>query len=94
MAYQVARERVSAVNADLQENVAGIRVAQAFRREDRNGERFADLSDEYRVARIRSQRYIAIFFPFVALRVRRGHRARPGLRRRRGSRVAFSLPVR
>ena len=67
VAYQVARERVIAVNADLQENVAGIRVAQAFRREDRNGEHFAELSDEYRVARIRSQRYIAIFFPFIAL---------------------------
>jgi ATP-binding cassette subfamily B protein len=66
-AYQIARERVSAVNADLQENVAGIRVAQAFRREDRNSEHFADLSDNYRVARIRSQRYIATFFPFIAL---------------------------
>lgn len=66
-AYQVARERVGAVNADLQENVAGIRVAQAFRREDRNSAHFADLSDNYRVARIRSQRYIATFFPFIAL---------------------------
>jgi len=66
-AYQVARERVGAVNADLQENVAGIRVAQAFRREDRNSRHFADLSDNYRVARIRSQRYIATFFPFIAL---------------------------
>lgn len=66
-AYQVARERVGAVNADLQENVAGIRVAQAFRREDRNSAYFADLSDNYRVARIRSQRYIATFFPFIAL---------------------------
>jgi ATP-binding cassette subfamily B protein len=67
VAYQIARERVSAVNADLQENVAGIRVAQAFRREDRNSRHFADLSDNYRVARIRSQRYIATFFPFIAL---------------------------
>jgi len=66
-AYQLARERVGAVNADLQENVAGIRVAQAFRREERNNAHFADLSDNYRVARIRSQRYIATFFPFIAL---------------------------
>jgi len=66
-AYQIARERVGAVNADLQENVAGIRVAQAFRREDRNSRHFADLSDNYRVARIRSQRYIATFFPLIAL---------------------------
>jgi ATP-binding cassette subfamily B protein len=66
MAYQVAREKVSVVNADLQENIAGIRVAQAFRREDRNSERFAALSDDYRVARTRSQRYMATYFPFVA----------------------------
>ena len=35
-AYGEARERVSAVNADLQENVAGLRTAQAYRREGRN----------------------------------------------------------
>nr|WP_239579015.1 ABC transporter ATP-binding protein [Microlunatus panaciterrae] len=66
VAYQVSREKVSAVNADLQENVAGIRVAQAFRREEHNCHRFAQLSDGYRVARTRSQRYIATFFPFIA----------------------------
>lgn len=66
VAYQVAREKVSAVNADLQENVAGIRVAQAFRREGHNSENFGGLSDQYRVARTRSQRYIATFFPFIA----------------------------
>lgn len=66
IAYQVSREKVAIVNADLQENVAGIRVAQAFRREDHNAERFAGLSDEYRIARTRSQRYIATFFPFIA----------------------------
>jgi ATP-binding cassette subfamily B protein len=65
-AYQLAREKVGVVNADLQENVAGIRVAQAFRREGHNNARFAALSDTYRVTRIRSQRYIAIFFPFIA----------------------------
>ncbi|MEK8170976.1 ABC transporter ATP-binding protein [Streptomyces sp. M19] len=30
-AYELARERVSTVNADLQESVAGLRVVQAFR---------------------------------------------------------------
>ncbi len=64
-AYQDAREKVSAVNADLQENVAGLRVSQAYRREERNLERFAGRSDAYRRSRIRAQRYIALYFPFV-----------------------------
>jgi len=64
-AYAEAREKVSAVNADLQENVAGLRVAQAYRREQVNSDRFADLSTSYRVSRLRAQRYIALYFPFV-----------------------------
>jgi ATP-binding cassette, subfamily B, bacterial len=64
-AYQVAREKVSTVNADLQENVAGMRIVQAFLREDRNRARFAERSDDYRRTRIRAQLYIAIYFPFV-----------------------------
>jgi ATP-binding cassette, subfamily B, bacterial len=64
-AYTEAREKVSAVNANLQENVAGLRVAQAYRREGRNRARFADLSDTYRRSRLRAQRYIALYFPFV-----------------------------
>jgi ATP-binding cassette subfamily B protein len=64
-AYQDAREKVSEVNADLQENVAGLRVSQAYRREGRNLELFAGRSDAYRRSRIRAQRYIALYFPFV-----------------------------
>jgi ATP-binding cassette subfamily B protein len=64
-AYNVARDRVSLVNADLQENVAGLRVTQAYRRERRNQARFAGYSDSYRTARLRSQRLIATYFPFV-----------------------------
>ena len=66
-AYQEAREKVSVVNADLQENVAGMRVTQAYRREGRNRLRFADRSDAYRVSRLRAQRYIALYFPFVQM---------------------------
>jgi ATP-binding cassette, subfamily B, bacterial len=64
-AYSEAREKVSAVNADLQENVAGLRVAQAYRRERVNSDRFAGLSGAYRTSRLRAQRYIALYFPFV-----------------------------
>jgi ATP-binding cassette subfamily B protein len=66
-AYGEAREKVSAVNADLQENVAGLRTAQAYRREGRNQEHFSALSYGYRTSRLRAQRYIALYFPFVQL---------------------------
>ena len=64
-AYAEARERVSIVNADLQENVAGLRVAQAYRREQVNHSKFAGLSSAYMRSRLRAQRYIALYFPFV-----------------------------
>ncbi|MEY8039376.1 ABC transporter ATP-binding protein [Saccharopolyspora cebuensis] len=66
-AYAEARERVSTVNADMQENVSGLRVAQAHRREDYAADQFARRSDAYRRSRLRAQRYIATYFPFVAL---------------------------
>ncbi len=64
-AYTEARERISIVNADLAENVAGLRVTQAFRREGANLDRFAGRSLAYRSSRLRAQRYIALYFPFV-----------------------------
>jgi ATP-binding cassette subfamily B protein len=64
-AYTESRERVAAVNADFAENVAGLRVTQAFRREQANRDRFGGLSQAFRVSRLRAQRYIAIYFPFV-----------------------------
>uniref|UniRef100_UPI0021BFB83B ABC transporter ATP-binding protein n=1 Tax=Frankia tisae TaxID=2950104 RepID=UPI0021BFB83B len=64
-AYTESRERVSAVNASLQENLTGLRVAQAFGREEVNQERFRGLADSYRRSRMRAQRMIALYFPFV-----------------------------
>ncbi|KAA0930333.1 ABC transporter ATP-binding protein [Streptomyces apricus] len=66
-AYELARERVSVVNADLQESVAGLRILQAFRREGAGATRFAEGSDSYRQARIRGQWLISVYFPFVQL---------------------------
>ncbi|MBW0113599.1 ABC transporter ATP-binding protein, partial [Pseudonocardia sp. KRD-182] len=66
-AYAEAREKVGAVNADMQENVSGVRIAQAYVREERSAAAFSDRSDAYRRSRMRAQRYIATYFPFVAL---------------------------
>ena len=98
-AYQDAREKVSVVNADLQENVAGMRVTQAYRREDHNRVRFASRSDAYRVSRLRAQRYIALYFPFVQLlstvagALVLGGRRRRGAQRGPASRRAHRLPA-
>jgi ATP-binding cassette, subfamily B, bacterial len=64
-AYADSREKVAAVNADFAENVAGLRVTQAFRREVANRDRFSGLSRAFWVSRLRAQRNIAIYFPFV-----------------------------
>ncbi|MFI1386864.1 ABC transporter ATP-binding protein [Streptomyces griseoaurantiacus] len=66
-AYELARERVSAVNADLQESVSGLRIVQAFGRARDGREHFAAGSESYRQARIRGQWLISIYFPFVQL---------------------------
>ncbi len=66
-AYADAREKVSIVNADLQENVSGVRVAQAYVREGRSATAFGERSAAYRRSRLRAQRYIAVFFPGVTL---------------------------
>ncbi|NUT95485.1 MAG: ABC transporter ATP-binding protein [Saccharothrix sp.] len=64
-AYVEARERISVVNAYLQETVASLRASQAFRREDTDAAEFTRRGDAFRVARLRAQRNIALYFPFV-----------------------------
>ncbi|GAA4831622.1 ABC transporter ATP-binding protein [Kitasatospora terrestris] len=64
-AYLEARERISAVNAYLQENVALLRLTQAFGRQDHNRQDFARLARSFLDARLRAQRLMATFFPFV-----------------------------
>ncbi|WP_053804167.1 ABC transporter ATP-binding protein [Streptomyces rimosus] len=66
-AYELARERISVVNGDLQESVAGLRIVQAFRRERSGADRFAERSHAYRAARVRGQFLISVYFPFVQL---------------------------
>ncbi|MFI1400692.1 ABC transporter ATP-binding protein [Streptomyces sp. NPDC020681] len=66
-AYELARERISVVNADLQESVSGLRIVQAFGREGFGNDRFVERSDHYREARVRGQWLISVYFPFVQL---------------------------
>ncbi|MGW6457764.1 ABC transporter ATP-binding protein [Streptomyces sp. NPDC055078] len=66
-AYELARDRISVVNGDLQESVSGLRIVQAFRREADGNARYARGSDSYRRARVRGQWLISVYFPFVQL---------------------------
>ncbi|GAA1669808.1 ABC transporter ATP-binding protein [Fodinicola feengrottensis] len=64
-AYTLAREKVSGVNAAFAEDIAGLQVSQAYRREAHDMATFQSRGDEYRQVRARTQRYISIYFPFV-----------------------------
>ncbi len=66
-AYLTARERVAIVNANLQESVSGVRVTQAYVREDRNIAGFQRLARDHLDARLDAQRLVATYFPFVEL---------------------------
>lgn len=65
VAYGRAREAIANVNANLQENLSGIRVAQAYVREDRNVSGFRSVNEQYLRHRLRAQRLIALYFPFI-----------------------------
>ena len=66
-AYDTARERIATVNANLQESLSGVRVAQAYGREGRNIGDFRRVSGDYVAARLNAQRLVATYFPFVEL---------------------------
>jgi ATP-binding cassette subfamily B protein len=63
--YNAARDRIAAVNANFQESLSGVRVAQAYTRENRNIAGFRDVNGSYLDARLGAQRLIALYFPFV-----------------------------
>jgi ABC-type multidrug transport system fused ATPase/permease subunit len=61
--YRRVRARLGDINAELQDNLAGIRVIQAFGQEDATMERFTAESQRYYQARVRGIRYWSSFFP-------------------------------
>jgi len=66
-AYRMARDAIATVNANLQENLSGVRVTQAYGRQGRNTSRFRASSGMYLDARLKAQRLLAIYFPGVGL---------------------------
>ena len=66
-AYSNVRERLGLVTATLAEDIAGMRVVQAFTRESANTRRFREISDDYRQANQQTVLYSGLYFPFVDL---------------------------
>ncbi|HEV2375084.1 MAG TPA: ABC transporter ATP-binding protein [Streptosporangiaceae bacterium] len=67
VAYRRSREAIAAVIIHFVETFGGIRAVQAFRREPRNDEIFADLNTGYAMTSRRSLRLIAVYAPGITL---------------------------
>ena len=63
--YRSVRARLGDINAKLQDNLSGIRVIQAFAREEMEHQRFKTESERYYRARVKGIRYWSVFFPAI-----------------------------
>ena len=69
MAFIRVRQSIAVVNANLQENVSGVRVIQSLSREDENAKRFDRLNTENLNANVNAGRITAAVMPIVELLV-------------------------
>ena len=66
-AYRAVRERLGLLTATLAEDIAGMRVVQAFTRERKNLRNFEQVADRYRESNQQTVVLNGIYFPFVDL---------------------------
>jgi ABC-type multidrug transport system fused ATPase/permease subunit len=64
-AYRAVRERLGLVTATLAEDISGMRVVQAFRRERANQRNFEEVNTHYREANQTTVVLNGLYFPFV-----------------------------
>ena len=64
-AYRAVRERLGLVTATLAEDISGMRVVQAFRRERANEKNFHAVNTHYREANQQTVLLNGLYFPFV-----------------------------
>jgi len=64
--YRRVRHRLGDINAQLQDNLAGMKVIQAFGQEERALQRFTTESEEYYQARVKGIWYWSTFFPAMS----------------------------
>ncbi len=65
--YRRVRQAVARVTAYLQESIAGVRVTQAFAREEYNYQHFNEINQQHFQANMRTAFAFSIFFPTVEL---------------------------
>jgi len=66
-AYRAVRERLGLVTATLAEDIAGMRMVQAFTREEQNTSNFRVVADRYRESNMQTVLLSGWYFPFVDL---------------------------
>ncbi len=66
-AYRAVRERLGLVTATLAEDIAGMRMVQAFTREQQNMTNFRTVTERYRDSNMETVVLNAWYFPFVDL---------------------------
>jgi ATP-binding cassette, subfamily B, bacterial len=66
-AYAAVRERLGLVTATLAEDIAGMRIVQAFTRERTNIDNFRKVSERYRDSNMETVVLNGLYFPFVDL---------------------------
>src|SRR6266446_4622728 len=66
-AYRAVRERLGLVTATLAEDIAGMRIVQAFTRESTNTGNFKTVTERYRDSNMETVVLNALYFPFVDL---------------------------
>ncbi len=67
LAYRKMREQASRITAALAENISGVRVVQAFGREDLNLQRFDELNEGYAERALVASKIFHTYLPFVGL---------------------------
>jgi ABC-type multidrug transport system fused ATPase/permease subunit len=66
-AYAAVRERLGLVTATLAEDIAGMRMVQAFTREEEAARNFGEVTQRYRESNMQTVVLNGIYFPFVDL---------------------------
>ena len=67
VAYRKMREQASRITGALAENIHGVRVVQAFGREEENLRRFEEINEVYADRAMAASRIVHTYLPFVGL---------------------------
>ncbi len=70
--FMIVLKKLDRLNTVLQENISGVRLVKAFVRAAHEGERFAEVNEDYTDQNIRVMRFMATLFPMMGMLVNIG----------------------